>query len=93
MNLNCKQGDLAIITSSAAGNEGKIVRCIRFIGKVHGWDGTDRWEIDQENRGTWGGRTMTCRDSRMRPIRDPGEDAKDETLNWLPVPSRDEVPA
>lgn len=91
--MNCKEGDLAIIVSSEAGNEGKIVRCIRFIGKVHGWDGSDRWKIDQELVGVFGGRTMTCRDSRMRPLRNPGEDAKDETLLWKPVPSRDEVPA
>ena len=30
-------------------------------------------------------------DKYLRPIRDPGEDAQDETLSWLPVPSRDEV--
>lgn len=27
-------------------------------------------------------------DRFLRPIRDPGEDAKDETLQWLPVPSQ-----
>lgn len=32
-------------------------------------------------------------DRCLRPIRNPGEDAQDETLQWLPVPSRDEVPA
>lgn len=26
-------------------------------------------------------------DKYLRPIRDPGDDAKDETLQWLPVPS------
>lgn len=25
-------------------------------------------------------------DSHLRPLRDPGEDAQDETLSWLPVP-------
>lgn len=25
-------------------------------------------------------------DHRLSPIRDPGEDAQDETLSWLPVP-------
>lgn len=29
-----------------------------------------------------------CIDSALRPIRDPGEDAKDETLEWLPVPAK-----
>lgn len=27
-------------------------------------------------------------DKFLRPIRDPGDDATDETLLWLPVPSR-----
>lgn len=26
-------------------------------------------------------------DDYLRPIRDPGEDARDETLDWLPVPT------
>jgi hypothetical protein len=30
-------------------------------------------------------------DHRLRPIRDPGEDARDETLEWLPVPSGDVI--
>jgi hypothetical protein len=28
------------------------------------------------------------RDCWLRPIRDPGDDAKDETLSWLPVPTK-----
>jgi hypothetical protein len=30
-------------------------------------------------------------DAILRPIRDPGDDAQDESLSWLPVPSREEV--
>jgi hypothetical protein len=30
--MNCKPGDLAIIVKSLAGNEGKIVRCVRLRG-------------------------------------------------------------
>lgn len=29
--MNCKQGDLAVMVRSRAGNEGKIVRCIRLV--------------------------------------------------------------
>lgn len=25
----------------------------------------------------------------LKPLRDPGDDAKDETLEWLPVPSKE----
>ena len=31
--------------------------------------------------------------SRLRPIRDPGPDAVDETLLWLPVPTNEGVAA
>lgn len=34
----------------------------------------------------------TCPDKRLRPIRNPGDDARDETLEWLPVPSRTTEP-
>lgn len=27
-------------------NNGKVVKCIKFIGKVDGWEYKDRWEID-----------------------------------------------
>ena len=39
------------------------------------------------------GRVISLGDYCLRPIRDPGDDASDETLEWLPVPSRDEVTA
>ena len=32
-------------------------------------------------------------DVNLRPIRDPGDDAQDESLSWLPVPGREEVSA
>lgn len=28
-------------------------------------------------------------DSNLRPIRDPGDGARDETLNWLPLPHKE----
>lgn len=28
-------------------------------------------------------------DAVLRPVRDPGNDAQDETLSWLPVPHRE----
>lgn len=67
--MNCKPGDLAIIVKSPAGNAGKIVRCIRFVGKVDGWVGNDRWETDSELPSTCGWVTRTMRDSYLRPIR------------------------
>lgn len=34
-----------------------------------------------------------CPDRALHPIRDPGEDAQDETLAWKPVPTTEEVTA
>jgi hypothetical protein len=90
--MNCKQGDLAIQIRSSAGNEGRIVRCVRFIG--HGRkrrpggvmrDVPDLWEIDPPGR-TWDGKwTNEVSDAWLRPIRpEPGTD---ETLLWAPVPT------
>ncbi len=59
MKLNCKQGDLAIIVKSVMGNEGKIVRCVAYVGPVKyvpdvkGWPRGRRypddsvWRIDR----------------------------------------------
>lgn len=84
--MNCKPGDLAVVIRSHAGHEGKIVRCIRFLGKVHLWNGSDRWETDIELPNRFGNVTCTMRDAYLRPIRNPGDDAVDETLQRLPAP-------
>jgi len=87
--MNCEPGDLAVITKSWAGNEGRIVRVVCWIGKIDGWSNSDRWEIEAERPliSSKGRLHFHAPDSFMRPIRDPGEDARDETLQWLPVPS------
>jgi len=32
---------------------------------------------------------MELPDAWLRPLRDPGDDAQDETLSWLPVPHKE----
>lgn len=44
-------------------------------------------------RGRPNGLYAACHDSNLRPLRDPGENAQDETLSWLPVPTTEGVPA
>lgn len=34
-----------------------------------------------------------CKQDALRPIRYPGDDAQDESLQWLPVPSREKETA
>lgn len=92
--MNCKPGDLAIMVRSFAGNEGRILRCVR----LSDWPGLtlpDRsveigpvWEVDQQ-MSVWGGQQHNLvLDSFLRPIRPQPDDAQDESKAWLPpVPS------
>ena len=63
---------------------GKIIRCLR----VNYQYGYACWDTEPELE-----RGRAVYDGVLRPIRDPGEDAQDETLSWVPVPSCDEVAA
>lgn len=98
--MNCKQGDLAIVVRSWAGNEGKIVRCLRLATEREiscvSFDKTSGpvWVTDSVlfyayRDGPKAGSGPLCLDSYLRPIRDPGDDATDETLTWLPVPRKE----
>lgn len=74
--MNCKQGDLAIVVNSGTGEEGKIVRCVRWVG-VNGaarLGESDLWEVDPPLRWgpRFGGETRLfpfAPDSCLRPIR------------------------
>jgi hypothetical protein len=95
MNLRCKPGDLAMIVYSLARNEGKIVEVLEFIGTYTyriGITCHDTWacRVPQaitsvEGIVTPAGGTVAISDSALRPIRDPGPDAVDETLRDLEI--------
>lgn len=90
--LNCKPGDLAVVVRSQQGNEGRIVRCLRLIPEFRWVSGVHpSWEIDVELHNTDPRGRRLIPDYRLRPLRDPGEDARDETLDWkaLPVTTKD----
>lgn len=79
--MNCRPGDLAIIVKSVAGNEGKIVRCIRLLpsgsDKKFVFDGP-RWVIDRPVPDSIGLEISSLADCALRPIRD--NDGEDEML-------------
>jgi hypothetical protein len=99
--MNCKPGDLAVIVRSTSGNEGKFVTVLRWIGAYtfyHGERLSDCWlvRLEQDMRPKSGGvyhagQEHAFPDSWLKPIRDPGEDAKDETLQWKEVPKEGEL--
>lgn len=93
--MNCKPGDLAVIVRSHdRRNVGKLVRVLRTYPRAEAswWISSDSvlhgiysdWPVGAE---------VGMFDSHLRPIRDPGADAQDETLQWLPVPTTEEVAA
>ena len=44
--MKIESGCLAIVIKSWAGNEGKSCTVIKYLGKVHGFGGDNRWETD-----------------------------------------------
>jgi hypothetical protein len=91
--MNCRPGDLAIVVRSVCGNEGTVVRCVRLIGKER-FIGPEpafvsmSWLIDPPLKAALGGYTDHAPDHNLRPIRDPGDDAKDESFRWAPAPEK-----
>ena len=79
--MHCKQGDLAVIVSSSAGNDGKFVTCLRLIPSMpmlmpNGRTvRTDCWLVDARLMGCKGQVDSFVADAQLRPIRDiEGED-------------------
>ena len=97
--MNCKPGDLAVLIRSRAGNEGKIVRCVRLATSVEVMrENLSRafgpiWLLDGPIIHTDGRAKPYAKDAWLRPIRPQPDDAQDETLTWVSVPKNDEVSA
>ncbi len=92
--MNCKQGDLAVlirvVSPHCNPNLGRFFEVLRPTVL----DGEPAWTIrivgtpgvnDQGHELREG----KARDRSLRPIRDPGDDAQDETLSWLPAPHKE----
>jgi len=96
--MNCKPGDLAV-THSMPMDNGIVVEVIRAVDNSGGWEYLGPcWRV--KSLGSRFHLTPTrlseiadLPDANLRPIRDPGEDAQDETLSWLSVPTREGVAA
>ena len=104
--MNCKQGDIAyVVGATTPGLNGCMVVCLCPAPYESYWEPVriPAWTV----RSIAEGRKLPCMgkfgnlfyrderpvdDSLLRPIRDPGDDAVDETLLRLPSP-RQEVTA
>ncbi len=79
MQLNCRPGDLAVIVKSRAGNEGKVVTCLRLIPGGPEWiEPGPRWEIDRDVDSVMGYLVRSIADVCLRPLRD--DEGEDEML-------------
>ncbi len=93
MKLRCKPGDLAVIVRARSANNPNVGRFVQ----VEKWDRAESsWIVTAMS---WVGVLRNGRvvmkppgdqglvdDENLRPIRDPGDDARDESLDWLDVP-------
>jgi hypothetical protein len=89
--MNCKPGDLALLTRAIEQfpeQEGRIftVTTLDLRSPEPAWyyEGPVIRRVDGTHRKTW----ISLPDQWLRPIRDPGDDATDETLLWLPSPMK-----
>jgi hypothetical protein len=86
MKPTLKPGCLAMIVKSAAGNEGKIVTCVRYIPNykfVEPFGYRPSWQVDRQlpaygtSTGTWMNDTIPA--SWLIPINDPDLEIEIET--------------
>ena len=85
--MNCKPGDLAIVVGGdplVPPPLGAIVR-VTVLNYIF----SDCWETDPPIFDPSGRHFIVIQDAHLRPIRNPGDDAQDETLTWLPVPQKE----
>lgn len=99
--MRCKVGDLAVRIKKFDDDEipvGAIVRCVEYyvgpVSKRGNFAHFAGWLVEYKGSLTHAdGAAWAALDEHLQPIRNPGEYARDESLSWLPVPSREEVSA
>jgi hypothetical protein len=90
--VNCKQGDLAIVVRRADVNDPRddiFIGAVRKLTTLHS-DGNWLYEGEVLRCPERGG-LLALSDDALKPIRPQGDDARDETLDWLPVPAAEPV--
>lgn len=91
--MNCRKGDIAIAIYSEAGNEGKIMQCLEYIGSLPGQAHNDLWLVDAPMHYVRpsGDEGDDCYfpDSYLKPLR--GGDGVDEMVRIAGRPERVEA--
>lgn len=86
--MNCKPGDLVILLRANYPPLKPYIGSIRTVVRRSD-DFDDCWYLDPPIFATDKTRQASWYDKDLLPIRNPGDDATDETLTWLPAPSRE----
>lgn len=98
--MNCKPGDLAVLVGLKPQLIEAVGRIVQLknqppitINCEPCWELTEPVNFNMRASGTSHGMRFEAgeavyfdviRDKHLRPIRDPGDDAEDESLTWLP---------
>ena len=106
--LRCRPGDLAVVIKGPkAGLLVDVLSLAPAQGSFRLPDGQpafgedSAWvcktagfpiEMPLDNGRTRWARFLVIQDHGLWPIRDPGDGARDETLEWLPVPTKEAEP-
>lgn len=82
-----RASSLERLVQAASGIDGHVWDC-EALSRLKMWRGGLIQEKD-----AMPGAVVQFHDAFLRPIRDPGDDAQDESLSWLPVPMPEIIPA
>lgn len=85
MKLNCRRGDLAVIARTAEEFKDAIGHVAQCVEATPGHPFLVGWIIEPPVL-VKGISYNACADWCLRPIRNPGDDAADETLTWAGLP-------
>lgn len=85
--MNCKPGDLAVVVGSCDISGDYLLGRIFTVTRSFMEDGEAYWEYEGATVETPFGTLEGIADDNLKPIRDPGDDAQDETLLWLLTPT------
>lgn len=79
--MRCRKGDLAIVINAHPTWHEYLGRIVEVVSIASNGE----WRLNVK----WHGFGVTCPDHFLSPLRDPGDDATDETLLWKPVPVKE----
>lgn len=87
--MNCEVGDLAVIVNCSKGEEWVLGHpCTIVARNDHPLTGEPGWQFTPPVKK--GRITRDCTvDRYLKPLRDPGDDAVDESLLWFRIPEVD----